>query len=215
MCGFQEEAIRGKVWSRNCAKRHQHFLDLHPSFHAHRHAVSPNPSTAAMAHPIPRLLSRRLCQPSSFLPKHQPPFPRNFRPQFSRSPARRTYATGESGPNPKPGQNPFKVWPFVAITLAGSGAYMLMVRSRAGMSHLLQLCCPLSSTKLSEAQFESRFNNHHRKSSDLESVSSLSFISTRSITNLSNNLLPNQICLQPPRKSRHQRKMSQPFPPLL
>jgi hypothetical protein len=114
--------------------------------------------TAGMAHPIPRLLSRRLCQPSSFLLKHQSPIPRTFRPQLPKSPARRTYATGESGPNPKPGQNPFKIWPFIAITLAGSGAYVLMVRSRAGMlqllhSGLIELCCTAG------AQFESRFKN--------------------------------------------------------
>ena len=83
-----------------------------------------------MAQPLPRFLSRRLCQ-STFL-KQQTPIPRTFRLQFPKATARRTYATGESGPNPRPGQNPFKVWPFIAITLAGSGAYVLMVKSRAG-----------------------------------------------------------------------------------
>ena len=59
--------------------------------------------------------------------------PRTFSAPISKAPARRTYAsTGESGPNPTPGQNPFKIWPFVAIVLAGSGAYVLMVNQRKG-----------------------------------------------------------------------------------
>ncbi|KAG0650951.1 Uridylate kinase [Hyphodiscus hymeniophilus] len=80
-----------------------------------------------MAH---RFLSRRVCQPQYSFLKEQSSIPRAFHPQFPKTPARRTYATGESGPNPKPGQSPFKVWPFIAITLAGSGAYALMVNSR-------------------------------------------------------------------------------------
>ncbi|KAI9674487.1 MAG: hypothetical protein M1817_001825 [Caeruleum heppii] len=39
-------------------------------------------------------------------------------------------SSGISGPNPKPGENPFKVWPFVAIFAAGSGTYVYMVKSR-------------------------------------------------------------------------------------
>lgn len=39
-----------------------------------------------------------------------------------------------SGPNPNPNQNHIKVWPFIAITLLGSGAYALMVNSRTEMS---------------------------------------------------------------------------------
>ncbi|KAI6249790.1 Uridylate kinase [Erysiphe necator] len=54
---------------------------------------------------------------------------------FSRSNAlqssQRNYG---SGPNPNPNQNPIKVWPFIAITLLGSGAYALMVNSRTEMS---------------------------------------------------------------------------------
>ncbi|KAI9832378.1 MAG: bifunctional uridylate/adenylate kinase [Sarea resinae] len=51
------------------------------------------------------------------------PFQRHAQHSF-----RRAYATG---PNPTPGQSPLKVWPFVAITLAGGGAYVLLVNSRA------------------------------------------------------------------------------------
>lgn len=51
---------------------------------------------------------------------------------FRNPAAGRRFASGESGPNPKPGQNPFKVWPFVAITLLGTGSYILMARSRDG-----------------------------------------------------------------------------------
>jgi hypothetical protein len=80
-----------------------------------------------MAHQVSRFLSRRLYQQSPFQ-KISNPAIRTFRAPKSRS---RTYATG-SGPNPRPGQSPFKVWPFIAITLVGSGAYALMVRSREG-----------------------------------------------------------------------------------
>ena len=88
--------------------------------------------TGPMAHPMPSLLSRRLFQQPTTFRKISSPLSRRFRAPIHKSPARRTYATGESGPNPKPGQNPFKIWPFIAITLAGSGAYVLMVKSRAG-----------------------------------------------------------------------------------
>ncbi|POS84256.1 hypothetical protein EPUL_004617, partial [Erysiphe pulchra] len=45
--------------------------------------------------------------------------------------AQRNYG---SGPNPNSKQNPIKIWPFIAITLLGSGAYALMVKSRTEMS---------------------------------------------------------------------------------
>ncbi|KFY51413.1 hypothetical protein V497_09136, partial [Pseudogymnoascus sp. VKM F-4516 (FW-969)] len=54
------------------------------------------------------------------------------RPLFRAQGAARRFASGESGPNPKPGQSPFKIWPFVAITLLGTGSYILMARSRDG-----------------------------------------------------------------------------------
>ena len=115
-----------------------------------------------MAHAGPRLLPRRVCQPSSIFQKTSNSlFTRNFRDPTYKCLARRSYATGESGPNPKPGQNPFKIWPFIAITLAGSGAYVLMVKSRAGMCQLpplLQLMC-----RPSRAQFESRFKSQHSR----------------------------------------------------
>jgi hypothetical protein len=82
-----------------------------------------------MAHPLPRIFSRRIYQQSSPSARASNLFTRRF--QVNSAP-RRSYATGESGPNPRPGQNPFKIWPFVAITVAGSGAYILMVRSRTG-----------------------------------------------------------------------------------
>ncbi|KAH8792712.1 adenylate kinase-domain-containing protein [Hyaloscypha finlandica] len=84
-----------------------------------------------MAHPLPRIFSRRIYQQSSPSARASNLFPRRF--QVNSAP-RRSYATGESGPNPRPGQNPFKIWPFVAITVAGSGAYILMVRSRTDMA---------------------------------------------------------------------------------
>ncbi|PMD39823.1 UMP-CMP kinase [Hyaloscypha variabilis F] len=84
-----------------------------------------------MAHPLPRFFARRFCQQSSPFPRASNSFPRRF--QANPSP-RRNYATGESGPNPRPGQSPFKIWPFVAITVVGSGAYILMVRSRVDMA---------------------------------------------------------------------------------
>lgn len=89
-----------------------------------------------MAHPLPRLASRRLCQVSTPFPRTSNSLPRTFRAAECNFPARRTYATGESGPNPTPGKSPFKIWPFVAITLGGSGLYALMVKSRAGMKQL-------------------------------------------------------------------------------
>ncbi|SLM38881.1 uridylate kinase [Lasallia pustulata] len=42
---------------------------------------------------------------------------------FQLSTPRRTYG---SGPNPTPGRSPLKVWPFIAITLVGTGSYTLM-----------------------------------------------------------------------------------------
>src|SRR5579862_3126615 len=46
---------------------------------------------------------------------------------------RRPYSTG---PNPTPGRSPLRVWPFVLITLSGSVAYVLLVKSRAGTDSL-------------------------------------------------------------------------------
>ncbi|TVY19112.1 Uridylate kinase [Lachnellula arida] len=80
-----------------------------------------------MAHPLSRMLSRRICQQWT-------PFQtisRALRTPIRQPAGRRAYATG---PNPRPGQNPFKIWPFVAITLAGTGSYILMVRSRTDMA---------------------------------------------------------------------------------
>lgn len=86
-----------------------------------------------MAHSLPRLFTRRVCQSSPASPFLQSA--KAFRAPaapFRTSIARRTYATGESGPNPTPGQSPFKIWPFLAITAVGSVAYVLMVQQRAG-----------------------------------------------------------------------------------
>ncbi|KFY85538.1 hypothetical protein V500_08309 [Pseudogymnoascus sp. VKM F-4518 (FW-2643)] len=77
-----------------------------------------------MSRPMCRLFTQRLGAP---LRAHLAPTSRTLR-----APAARRFASGESGPNPNPGQNPFKVWPFVAITLLGTGSYILMARSRDG-----------------------------------------------------------------------------------
>jgi hypothetical protein len=110
--------------------------------------------------PTTRLFARRFCAQFAPLSKPSSPILRNLRSPASR----RTYATGEKGPNPKPGQSPFKVWPFIAITLAGSGAYVLMVRSRAGMYYFpFGLGCNCSryglglDFELELSSFESRF----------------------------------------------------------
>lgn len=99
--------------------------------------------TTTMACQIPKFFSRRVCQPSSPFQKLSSQAPRSLRASIRNSPARRNYATGESGPKPKPGQSPFKIWPFVAITLVGSGAYMLMVKNRTGTWKLCHLTAPL------------------------------------------------------------------------
>lgn len=114
-----------------------------------------NKPAAAMAQHMPKMFSRRICRQLSPFQILSNPVSRTFRASIRNSPAQRSYATGESGPNPKPGQSPFKVWPFVAITVAGSAAYMLMVKSRTGTYHRR------SGVKcwLSEGQFESRFKN--------------------------------------------------------
>ena len=110
-----------------------------------------------MAHPLPRIFLRRFYQQSSPSARASNLFPRRF--QVNSAP-RRSYATGESGPNPRPGQNPFKIWPFVAITVAGSGAYILMVRSRTGTRHGFFAIAFLHPFKL---EFEGRFNRQHFK----------------------------------------------------
>jgi len=111
--------------------------ELHSSFPASRHTASSKTQSAAMAHPLPRFLSRRLWQQSSAFSWSSNPLRENFQVQIRNSITRRSYATGESGPNPRPGQSPFKIWPFIAIAVAGSGAYVLMVRSRLGMGQSL------------------------------------------------------------------------------
>jgi hypothetical protein len=125
--------------------------------HVSSHCICTSQKSAAMAQPLPRFLSRRFCQQSSLFTRAS----NTFRSPIRNSPARRSYATGESGPNPRPGQSPFKVWPFVAITVAGSGAYILMVRSRTGTEHaFLFLNCDPSLLKFN---FESRFNSQRFK----------------------------------------------------
>ncbi|KAG9241644.1 adenylate kinase-domain-containing protein [Calycina marina] len=88
-----------------------------------------------MAQQIPRFISRRFRQQASLFCRFSAPVPRPFAPPPKVPALRRTYAsTGESGPNPNPGQNPFKIWPFVAIFAAGTGAYVLMVNQRIDMA---------------------------------------------------------------------------------
>merc|ERR1711977_227704 len=83
-----------------------------------------------MAHALPRLFSRRFCQPAA-LPRSLNSTSRtSFRTSIRNSPSpasRRGYASGN------PNSSPLKVWPFVGIALAGSGAYALMVKSRVEM----------------------------------------------------------------------------------
>lgn len=71
----------------------------------------------------PTINSSRTLLPLSPLSRTTPP---HRRPH-----AHRTYT---NGPNPTPGQSPFRVWPFILITLAGTASYALMVRSRSGTS---------------------------------------------------------------------------------
>ena len=60
------------------------------------------------------------------------------------APRIRAFASG-SGPNPTPGQSPFKVWPFVLIFVAGSGSYVYMVKNRTGEWVMLCLSPKLTS----------------------------------------------------------------------
>ncbi|TVY49096.1 Uridylate kinase [Lachnellula occidentalis] len=84
-----------------------------------------------MALPLSRLLSRRMCQQLTPFQKTPGSISRTLRAPLQKPAGRRAYGTG---PNPHPGQNPFKIWPFIAITLLGTGSYILMVRSRADMA---------------------------------------------------------------------------------
>ncbi|TVY30423.1 Uridylate kinase [Lachnellula hyalina] len=84
-----------------------------------------------MAHPLSRLLSRRMCQQWTPFQKTPGSVSRALRSPIQKPAGRRAYATG---PNPNPGQNPLKIWPFIAITLLGTGSYILMVRSRTDMA---------------------------------------------------------------------------------
>ncbi|EKD11877.1 UMP-CMP kinase [Drepanopeziza brunnea f. sp. 'multigermtubi' MB_m1] len=93
-----------------------------------------------MAHPLPRLFTRRFCQPSTF-PKTFNSTPRTFRASIRNSPARRSYASGN------PNSSPLKIWPFVGIIFAGSGAYVLMVKSRVEMAESnAQIAAPKKDT---------------------------------------------------------------------
>ncbi|CZT47967.1 probable uridine-monophosphate kinase (UMP-CMP kinase) [Rhynchosporium secalis] len=82
-----------------------------------------------MAHPLPRLFTRRFCQASCF-PRSLNSTSRTLFRSSIRNPTpatRRGYASGN------PSSSPLKIWPFVGIVVAGSGAYALMVRSRVDM----------------------------------------------------------------------------------
>lgn len=78
-----------------------------------------------MSRSIPRLFSLRFASSTR-------PAVRSQLPSATLRNTTRRFASGESGPRPTPGQSPFKIWPFVAITLMGTGSYILMVRSRDG-----------------------------------------------------------------------------------
>jgi hypothetical protein len=106
--------------------------------HPQPHLLPPFPKPPFKSHSpyLPIItMSRPMCR--LFTPRLGAPLRANFAaaprtPLFRNPAAGRRFASGESGPNPKPGQNPFKVWPFVAITLLGTGSYILMARSRDG-----------------------------------------------------------------------------------
>ncbi|KAI9053423.1 hypothetical protein LZ554_002381 [Drepanopeziza brunnea f. sp. 'monogermtubi'] len=67
--------------------------------------------------------------------------PRTFRASIRNSPARRSYASGN------PNSSPLKIWPFVGIIFAGSGAYALMVKSRVEMAESsAQIAAPKKDT---------------------------------------------------------------------
>ena len=93
----------------------------------------PSISMSVVRRLIPRITRQPLRSPitpgtpitprTSFVPRIRP-----------REPPYRSYASGH---NPTPGRSPFRVWPFVFITLAGSGAYVYILQSRAGKADLL------------------------------------------------------------------------------
>ncbi|KAA8577266.1 hypothetical protein EYC84_007242 [Monilinia fructicola] len=106
----------------------QHSTPLPPHHNATQHSTAPHRTAQQkMAQPLP-LFSRRLFQTPSRL--HHLSRARGHGSPFA-NPSRGYANTG--GPR----NGPLKIWPFVAITLAGSGAYALMVRSRAGTGMLI------------------------------------------------------------------------------
>jgi hypothetical protein len=109
-----------------------------------------------MARPLSRLLSRRMYQQWTPFQKTPGSVSRALRAPIQKPAGRRTYSTG---PNPRPRKSPIKIWPFIAITLAGSGAYILMVRSRAGTSQSTVTIQDVYLEMPSQAHFESRFND--------------------------------------------------------
>lgn len=77
-------------------------------------------------HPTQQI-NRMYVRPFSFLLARRAQFP----PSTSRnhqSTLRRTYALGKPS---NPAAQPFKIWPFAAIFVAGTISYVLMVKSRA------------------------------------------------------------------------------------
>merc|ERR1711939_980079 len=126
--------------------------------------ISDKPSQLRkMAHALPRLFSRRFCQPAA-LPRSLNSTSRtSFRTSIRNSPSpasRRGYASGN------PNSSPLKVWPFVGIALAGSGAYALMVKSRVEMPPTTeQIAAPKKDTQCANLVRDYKFT--HLSAGDL------------------------------------------------
>ncbi|KAI1003775.1 hypothetical protein K3495_g4433 [Podosphaera aphanis] len=81
---------------------------------------------------ISRLCSCQRIAPSALLSSRALRKPHASHSVIRSAPAYRSYGRGS---NPTPGQSPFKVWPFIAVTLLGTGAYIMMVNSRVDTSN--------------------------------------------------------------------------------
>jgi UMP-CMP kinase len=81
-----------------------------------------------MAQPISRRFAQRMSTSTHSFTLHTTPRTLRTQAPAFRAQARSQFRSYSS----TKGSNPIKVWPFVAIIAAGSGAYALMVKQRAG-----------------------------------------------------------------------------------